>query len=104
MTVTESVRCYSVAAVAERLSMSQVWVYGEIKAGRLPVVEFGSTRKHQRVRADELQAFIDSRSFGATLPTGNPPALVGVPAYSGRAPEGVTREVADSNAKGRPSG
>jgi hypothetical protein len=38
------------------------------------------------------------------LPTGIPPALVGVPAYSGGAPEGVMREVADSNAKGRPSG
>lgn len=63
MTV-EAVRCYSVASVAERLEMSADWVYDRIKAGELAVVEFGSTRAKQRVRADVLQAFIDSRSFG----------------------------------------
>jgi len=64
--VVEAVRCYSVAAVAERLDMSTDWVYARIKAGELGVVELGSTRSKQRIRADVLQAFIDSRSFGRT--------------------------------------
>ena len=62
----ESVRLYSVATVALRLEMSKVWVYEQIKAGRLSVVEFGDTRPHQRVRADDLQKFIDDRTFGET--------------------------------------
>lgn len=60
----DAVRLYSVATVAERLEVSKVWVYERIKSGELAVVELGSTRPKQRVRADVLQAFIDSRSFG----------------------------------------
>jgi hypothetical protein len=33
-------------------------------AGVLPVVELGDTRRNQRLRADHLQQFIDSRTFG----------------------------------------
>lgn len=58
-------RTYSVATVAERLEVSKVWVYDRIKAGELAVVEFGSTRPKQRITAEALQAFIESRSFGA---------------------------------------
>lgn len=63
MTV-EAVRCYSVASVAERLEVSRVWVYKRIKSGELAVVELGDSKPKQRIRADVLQAFIDSRSFG----------------------------------------
>lgn len=64
-TTVEAVRLYSVATVAERLEVSKVWVYERINSGQLAVVELGSTRAKQRIRADVLQSFIDSRSFGA---------------------------------------
>ena len=65
----EAVRLYSVAAVAERLEMSRDWVYDQINAGKLRAVELGDTRAKTRVRADDLQAFIDARTFGM------PPAM-----------------------------
>ncbi|TFC20066.1 DNA-binding protein [Cryobacterium algoritolerans] len=49
---------YSVAAVADLLEMSKVWVYKQIREGKLPVVEFGDTRPHQRIRATDLEDFI----------------------------------------------
>ena len=64
MPTVEAVRLYSVTTVAERLEVSRVWVYERIKSGELSVVELGSTRAKQRIRADVLQSFIDSRSFG----------------------------------------
>ncbi len=64
----ECVRLYSVATVAERMEMSRDWVYDQIKKGALAVVELGSSRPKQRIRADVLQAFIDSRSFGTPPP------------------------------------
>lgn len=64
MAVVECVRLYSVATVAERLEVSKGWVYSRIKSGELPVVELGDTKTKQRVRADTLQALIDSRTFG----------------------------------------
>lgn len=64
MSVTDAVRLYSVAAVAERLEVSTDYVYDRIKSGEIPVVELGSTRAKQRVRADDLQEFIDDRTFG----------------------------------------
>ncbi|TFC92078.1 MULTISPECIES: helix-turn-helix domain-containing protein [Cryobacterium] len=64
MSAVEAVRLYSVAAAATQLDMSRVWVYDQIKAGKLRVVEFGDTRPHQRIRADDLQKFIDARTFG----------------------------------------
>lgn len=66
MAAVECVRLYSVAIAAERLEMSRVWVYDRIKAGEIRVVEFGTTRPKQRIRADDLQKFIDSRTFGQT--------------------------------------
>jgi excisionase family DNA binding protein len=67
-TTVEAVRLYSVAAVAEHLGMSRVWVYAQINGGKLRAVELGSTRAKTRVRADDLQAFIDSRTFGIPAP------------------------------------
>jgi predicted DNA-binding transcriptional regulator AlpA len=62
--MTDAVRLYSVAAVAEHLGMSRVWVYAQINTGKLRTVELGSTRAKTRVRSDDLQAFIDARTFG----------------------------------------
>jgi len=60
----ETVRLYSVRSVAERLEMSRQWVYDRITAGDIRAVEFGGSRAKTRVRADDLQAFIDARTFG----------------------------------------
>jgi excisionase family DNA binding protein len=62
--VVEAVRLYSVASVAELLEVSKDYVYDRIKSGVLAVVELGDERAKQRIRADVLQAFIDSRSYG----------------------------------------
>jgi len=64
MATGEAVRLYSVAAVADLLGMSRGWVYERISKGELAVVELGSTRAKQRIRADVLQAFIDARTHG----------------------------------------
>jgi excisionase family DNA binding protein len=66
MSVIEAVRLYSVATVALRLEVGKDWVYERINNGQLAVVELGTTRAKQRIRADVLQAFIDSHSFGGT--------------------------------------
>lgn len=65
MTTLEAVRLYSVAATAALLDVSDDYVYDRIKDGSLRAVELGSGRPKQRVRADDLQAFIDGRTFGA---------------------------------------
>ena len=62
--VDDSLRLYSVAAAARILDMSRVWVYQQINRGQLPSVEFGDTRPHQRIRAVDLQSFIDARASG----------------------------------------
>lgn len=64
MTTLEAVRLYSVAAVADLLGVSRQWVYDRINGGQIRVVELGDARGKQRVRADDLQAFIDARTFG----------------------------------------
>lgn len=64
-TTVEAVRLYSVTAVADRLETSETYVRKQIHDGRLRAVELGSTRAKTRVRADDLQAFIDSRTFGS---------------------------------------
>jgi excisionase family DNA binding protein len=61
--IDDAVRLYSVRTVAERLEVSRVWVYDQINAGRLPSVELGDERAKTRVRSDDLQAFIDARTF-----------------------------------------
>jgi excisionase family DNA binding protein len=62
--VVDSVRLYTVATVALRLEVGVDWVYERIASGVLPVVELGDTRRNQRIRADDLQRFIDSRTSG----------------------------------------
>lgn len=64
MTTLEAVRLYSVAAVADMFGVSRQWVYDRIARGDIRVVELGDSRAKQRVRADDLQSFIDSRTFG----------------------------------------
>jgi len=60
----EAVRLYSVKAAADVLGTSDDYVYDRINDGSLRTVELGSTRSKQRVRADDLQAFIDARTSG----------------------------------------
>lgn len=60
----EVVRLYSVAMVAGILGTSTDYVYDRIKSRVFPVVELGDTKGKQRIRADDLQKFIDSRTFG----------------------------------------
>jgi excisionase family DNA binding protein len=59
----EAVRLYAISHVAERLEVSETWVRKQIHDGRLRAVELGSTRAKTRVRADDLQRFIDERTF-----------------------------------------
>lgn len=54
-----------VSAVAERLKVGRDWVYRRIESGEIPVVELGETRKNQRIRESDLEAFIADRTFGA---------------------------------------
>jgi len=53
-----------VTDVAERLRVSRDWVYRRIESGQLPVVELGDTRKNQRIRESDLEAFIEARTYG----------------------------------------
>lgn len=64
MTATEAVRLYTIAEVAEVLRVSTDYVYDRIREGVLARVDLGTSRAKQRIRADVLQKFIDSRSFG----------------------------------------
>ena len=64
--VVDPRRLYSVAAVAELLGVSKVYVYDRIKAGEIAVVELGGSRPKQRVSVSELERFIDARTFGRT--------------------------------------
>lgn len=63
--MTEAVRLYPVAKAAEMLGVSVYYMYDRIHNGDIPVVELGTGRAKQRVRADDLQAFIDSRTYGS---------------------------------------
>ena len=62
--VAEAVRLYTVSDAADVIGMSAEWVRRQIVNGTLRAVELGSGRSKRRVRADDLQAFIDARSFG----------------------------------------
>lgn len=66
--MTEAVRLYRVTEVQDILGVGHSFVYDLINAGVLPVVELGTGRSKQRVRADDLQAFIDARTFGQKTP------------------------------------
>lgn len=61
----EAVRLYRPVEAAEVLGVSRYYIYDRIKEGAIRVVELGSTTHKQRIRADDLQAFIDARTYGA---------------------------------------
>lgn len=58
-------RLLKVVEVAELLGVGDDWVYERINRGELPVVELGDTRKNQRIRETDLEAFVEARTFGA---------------------------------------
>lgn len=60
----EAVRLYRPTEVAKILDVSYDWVNDRINGGKLPYVELGTSSAKRRIRADDLQAFIDARTFG----------------------------------------
>lgn len=62
--MTETVRLYSVVKAAELLGVGKTYMYNLVNSGQVRVVELGAGKPKQRVRADDLQAFIDSRTYG----------------------------------------
>jgi excisionase family DNA binding protein len=61
----DDVRLYSVTKAAELLGVHRSWLYRQIGAGLLPVVELGSTRAKTRIKATDLRDFIASRTHPA---------------------------------------
>lgn len=60
----EAVRFYHPTEVAKILDASYDWVNDWVNSGALPYVELGTTSAKRRIRADDLQAFVDARTFG----------------------------------------
>lgn len=59
----ETVRLYTALEAAGVLCVSDDYIYSRQKDGSLRVVDVGTNgRKKLRVRADDLQAFIDART------------------------------------------
>lgn len=65
MSTPQAVRLYTVADAALLLDVGKDYIYRAIAADELAVTELGHGRAKQRVRADVLQAFIDSRTYGS---------------------------------------
>lgn len=60
-------RLYTVADAAEALGVSQSYLYEQIREGRISTVELGTDKKSKlRIRASELEAFIEARTTPAT--------------------------------------
>ena len=54
----------SVAEAAEMLSIGRSSMYRLIASAKLPIVQLGLGRSHQRIRVSVLERLIDSRTFG----------------------------------------
>lgn len=64
--VDESIRLYPVADLARLWSVSREYVYEEIRAGRLPVVEMGNgDRSKARVSSVDAARWIAEHRRGA---------------------------------------
>ena len=62
--VVDPRRIYSVASAAELLGVSTDYVYSRVKDGSITrLVDLGGSKAKYRIRADALQAFIDSRTM-----------------------------------------
>jgi excisionase family DNA binding protein len=57
MTVLATVRCYSVAELAELWGVGQQYVYDEINAGRLATIQFGRGDRN-KLRVNEADAVL----------------------------------------------
>lgn len=66
MSACEVVLLYSIVDAAKQLGVGKTWLYDRVNAGEIRTVELGDKRSKQRIRADDLQAFIDARTFGAS--------------------------------------
>jgi excisionase family DNA binding protein len=53
-----------ITEAAKALGVGRDWVYRRIELGEIPIVELGDTRKNQRIREADLEAFIDKRTYG----------------------------------------
>ena len=60
----EAVRLDSIPEAAKHLGVSDSYVYKRIAAREIRVVELGNAgRSKRRIRQDDLQAFIDARTY-----------------------------------------
>jgi excisionase family DNA binding protein len=58
-------RYYSVKEAAEILGVGDQYIYDRIAAGEIQnVVQLGTSKGKQRISSDDLQAFIEARSYG----------------------------------------
>ncbi|WP_178945933.1 helix-turn-helix domain-containing protein [Kocuria sp. TGY1127_2] len=64
-------RLYTVADAAKQIDVSIAYIYKRIKDGSLPYVDLGkgTGRAKTRIRASDLDAFIEERTF-SDAPTG----------------------------------
>ena len=61
----QAVRLYTVVEAGKVLGVSRGFVYKMINDGEIRTVELGTNCKSKmRVRADDLQSFIDARTHG----------------------------------------
>lgn len=61
--MTETVRLYSTKQAAELMGVSSDYVEDKVHSGQIRVVELGTDRRQKwRIRADDLMAFIESRT------------------------------------------
>jgi len=62
---TEAIRLYRIPAAAEQLDVSERTMYRLIDAGLIRTVDISEGVKPiRRIRADDLQAYIDARTEG----------------------------------------
>ena len=57
-------RLFSISEAAGLLGVGKTFMYSLVNSGTIRVIELGTGRMKQRIRADDLQRFIDERSFG----------------------------------------
>ena len=63
--MSDATRLYSFASAAKQFDVSESFIRTLVAKGFLRVVEASANeRSKQRIRSDDLQAFIEARTFG----------------------------------------
>lgn len=64
MTAIAAVRCYSVEELAELWTCGKTFIYEEIRAGRLPTIQFGrGDRNKLRINASDAAAWVERHRY-----------------------------------------